>query len=210
MDTCADQTSALTATPSPNPLAVQKAPYLPQCGAFAFLRQVFRITLAAMAKRRKKKIERVIHLSAGPLPQRLAERFTDCRLIFSDASQLRHGGLAAILFEHPDSEPLVATRSVALTGSNELELQAAVFALEQADQHFPNQLSTLFSDNLDAVNRLNLAKAQGLAQDPELAETFATQNLGALLANTRLVWIKGHSTCRGNALADQNARMAAA
>lgn len=165
--------------------------------------------LAAMAKRRKKKIERVIHLSAGPLPQRLAERFIDHRLIFSDASQLRHGGLAAVLFEQPDSEALIATRTVAVTGSNELELQAAVFGLEQASRHFPGEPAALFSDNQDAVSRLNLAKTRGLAQDPELASLFAPLDLDALLANARIFWIKGHSSCRGNALADQHARVAA-
>ena len=57
-----------------------------------------------MAKRRKKKAAPLIHLSAGPLPPRLAERHADRRLIFSDASQLRHGGLAAVLFADADSE----------------------------------------------------------------------------------------------------------
>ena len=162
-----------------------------------------------MAKRRKKKIERVIHLSAGPLPLRLAERFIEHRLIFSDASQLRHGGLAAVLFAHPDSAALIATRTVAVTGSNELELQAAVFGLEQANRHFPGEPAVLFSDNQDAVSRLNLAKTLGLAQDPELTGLFAGLDFGALLANAHIFWIKGHSSCRGNALADQHARIAA-
>ena len=162
-----------------------------------------------MAKRRKKKVERVVYLSAGPLPQRLAERFIDCRLIFSDASQLHHGGLAAILFEHPDCEPLIATRTVAAIGSNELELQAAVFALEQTSRHFPDQPAALFSDNQDAVNRLNQAKTLGLAQDPALTGMFAALDLDALLAKVSLCWIKGHAACRGNALADQHARIAA-
>lgn len=163
-----------------------------------------------MAKRRKKKIERVIHLSAGPLPARLAERFIGQPLIFCDASQLRHGGLAAVLFAHDAADPVMATRTVPVIGSNELELQAAIFALEQAGQHFPEQPLTLFSDNQDAVTRLNLAKTAGLAQDPELSGTFPTLDLGALLANASICWIKGHSACRGNALADQHARSAAA
>lgn len=190
-------------------MAVQKAPYLPQYGAFVFLQRAFPIILAAMAKRRKKKVERTIHLSAGPLPVRLADHFSTCRLIFSDASQQQHGGLAAVLFEHADSEPLVSTRTVPIIGSNELELQAAVFALEQASLHFPEQAVTLFSDNQDAITRLNQAKTLGPAQDPELTRMFSTLDLVALLANASLRWIKGHSTCRGNALADAHARAAA-
>lgn len=163
-----------------------------------------------MAKRRKKKIERIIHLSAGPLPQRLAERFIGHPLIFCDASQLRQGGLAAVLFAHAEAAPVIATRTVPVIGSNELELQAAVFALEQAGLNFPKLPVALFSDNQDAVSRLNLAKTAGLAQDPELSGTFPTLDLGALLANASICWIKGHSACRGNALADQHARSAAA
>ena len=116
-----------------------------------------------MPRRRKKKIVRVIHPSAGPLPLRLAPLHVGELLVFSDASQKRHGGLAAVLFDKPDGEPRVSTRSVALTGSNELELQAALFALAQAQQHFPARPLALFSDNQDAVARLNRGKTDGLA-----------------------------------------------
>jgi len=163
-----------------------------------------------MAKRRKKKPERLIHLSAGPLPPRLAGRFADCRLVFSDASQLRHGGLAAILFADADSEPLVATRTVPVIGSNELELQAALFGLEQAHLHFPGQAVALFSDNQDAVTRLGRAKAQGLVQDKGLAAMFAGLDIDTLLAHASINWVQGHAHCRGNALADRHARIAAA
>lgn len=163
-----------------------------------------------MAKRRKKKAAPLIHLSAGPLPPRLAERHADRRLIFSDASQLRHGGLAAVLFADADSEAQVATRSVPVIGSNELELQAALFALEEVGRHFPGQPAALFSDNLDAVTRLGRAKAQGSAQDGALVERFPGLDIDALLLMVDVCWIPGHGRCRGNALADLHARSAAA
>lgn len=163
-----------------------------------------------MAKRRKKKAERVIHLSAGPLPPKLAERHANVPLVFSDASQLRHGGLAAVLFADANSEALVATATVPAIGSNELELQAALFALEQASRHFPGQPATLFSDNLDAVTRLGRAKALGMAQDAALVAMFAERDIDALLRHVRLCWVQGHGRCRGNALADLYARAAAA
>lgn len=163
-----------------------------------------------MAKRRKKKIERIIQLSSGPLPARLAGHHTGCRLLFSDASLQRHGGLAAVLFADAESEPLVATRSVPATGSNELELQAALFALELANRHYPEQPVTLFSDNSDAVTRLGRAKQLGMAQDETLVAMFAGQDIEALLRHARLCWVQGHGRCRGNALADAHARVAAA
>lgn len=162
-----------------------------------------------MPRRRKKKIVRVIHQSAGPLPLRLAGRFVGCRLIFSDASQKRHGGLAAVLFDDPESAPLVATRSVALAGSNELELQAALFGLEQAHRHFPGQPVALFSDNQDAVVRLGRAKAEGLGQDPALARMLMDMEIASVLDQASVCWVQGHSGCRGNTLADMHAREAA-
>jgi ribonuclease HI len=163
-----------------------------------------------MVKRRKKKAAPLIHLSVGPLPPRLAEHHAGCRLIFSDASQLRHGGLAAVLFADADSEAQVATRSVPVIGSNELELQAALFALEEVGRHFPGQPAALFSDNLDAVTRLGRAKAQGSAQDGALIERFPGLDIDALLLMVDVCWIPGHGRCRGNALADLHARSAAA
>lgn len=163
-----------------------------------------------MPRRRKKKPVRIIHPSAGPLPLRLAARFVDQLLVFSDASQKRHGGLAAVLFADPDAEPLVATRTVAPIGSNELELEAALFGLEQAREHFPGQALTLFSDNLDTVTRLSRSRSLGLGQDPELAGMLAAQDLTTTLERSAFCWVQGHASCRGNALADQHAAAAAA
>lgn len=165
--------------------------------------------LAAMPKRRKKKIVRVIHPSAGPLPAKLAPLFAEHLLVFSDASQKRHGGLAAVFFATPDSPALVRTKTVALDGSNELELQAALFALAQARQLFPDCPATLFSDNLDTVNRLNRAKTLGLAQDPELQQRIGEGELAETLGQATIHWVKGHASCRGNLMADSLAGQAA-
>jgi len=162
-----------------------------------------------MPKRRKKKIVRIIHQSVGPLPLRLAAQYADHLLVFSDASQKRHGGLAAVLFATPDSEPLVSTRTVPIMGSNELELQAALFALGQAGQHFPGRRLALFSDNQDAVIRLLRTQEKGSAQDPELLQMLTEHGIADTLDNATICWIKGHSTCRGNTLADQHAAEAA-
>lgn len=162
-----------------------------------------------MARRRKKKTVRIIPLSAGPLPAKLAVRFADRPLVFCDASRLQHGGLAAVLFADEHGEPATASRRVALAGSNELELQAALFALSEARRHFPDRPFALFSDNRDAVDRLNRAKTAGLAQDPALAALLATADLAPLLAAVDICWVPGHASCRGNALADEGARMAA-
>jgi len=162
-----------------------------------------------MPKRRKKKIIRIIHQSAGPLPLRLAAQYADHLQVFSDASQKRHGGLAAILFATPDSEPLVSTRIVPIIGSNELELQAALFALTQAQQHFPGRRLALFSDNQDAVIRLVRTQEKGNAQDPELLQMLTAHGISSQFENAAICWIKGHSTCRGNTLADRHAAEAA-
>lgn len=162
-----------------------------------------------MAKRRKKKAARIIHLSAGPLPAKLAARFAGCPLVFSDASRLRHGGLAAVLFADDSSEPTIAARSVALAGSNELELLAALFALAEARRRFPGQACALFSDNRDAVDRLNRAKTAGLTPDPALAALPEAAGLDLILATASIHWIPGHASYRGNALADEQARLAA-
>lgn len=162
-----------------------------------------------MPRRRKKKLVRVIHQSVGPLPARIAERFTGCRLVFSDASRQRHGGLAAVVFDDPLSEPRVATRSVAPVGSNELEFLAAIFGLEQAHRYFPGLPFTLFCDNQDAVVRLGRAKAEGLDQDPALNRMLVALGLSGVLDQASLCWIQGHAGCRGNTLADLHARAAA-
>ena len=162
-----------------------------------------------MPRRRKKKILRVIHESEGPLSRRLSSRFVGCRLVFSDASQKRQGGLAAVLFDPQQSEPLVATRSVPLVGSNELELQAALFALALACRHFLGQTFVLFSDNQDAIVRLDRAKVHGLAQDPALARMLTALEISTVFEFASVCWVQGHAGCRGNTLADFHARAAA-
>ncbi|MDP2882385.1 MAG: RNase H family protein [Azonexus sp.] len=144
-----------------------------------------------------------------PLPLRLAPLYAGHLQVFSDASQKRHGGLAAVLFATPDSEALVRTRAVPIIGSNELELQATLFALEQARDLFPDRPLALFSDNQDAVHRLNRSKTEGLEQDPELRQMLDALDLLETLAKASICWIKGHGSCRGNILADQHAAEAA-
>ena len=163
-----------------------------------------------MSKRRKKQASPVTHLSSGPLPARLMPGFGDLPLVFTDASRLRHGGLSVVLYADAASEPLAFARCVPLDGSNELELRAAVFGLEQADRLYPGLAFALFSDNIDAIKRLARAKALGSARDTELGERFPGLPLDAWLAQANLNWIKGHGACRGNALADAQARAAAA
>lgn len=162
-----------------------------------------------MPRKRQKKVGRPIYLSVGPLPVRLAPGFEGCLLVFSDASLRRQGGLAAVLFADPAAEPLIAVRSVPLQGSNELELQAALFAMAEAGRLFPQRRFALFSDNHDAVLRLQRAIREGLAQDAALAAMLATGGLATALAHAEVHWIRGHGTCRGNVLADQHAALAA-
>lgn len=162
-----------------------------------------------MAHRRTKKPPPTIYLSIGPLPKKLAERHAGQRLVFCDASLKHHGGLAAVLFRDEQSEPLIFTRTVPATGSNELELAAALFALAESRRAFPDQPVSLFSDNRVAMDRLNKALAEGLSGDPELADLLAIWSIDALPAKTRYQWIPGHATCRGNAMADELAGKAA-
>ena len=162
-----------------------------------------------MSKRRKKKIVRVIHPSPGALPRRLVDEYAGCRLVFSDASLQRHGGLAAVLFADNAGEPQVATCRVAPVGSNELELQAALFALAEAEKHFSGEALALFSDNQPAVIRLSQAWAEGTEGDPELAGLLAAQCIAPGRVSARFRWVPGHAGCRGNLLADAAARAAA-
>lgn len=160
-----------------------------------------------MAKRRKKKILREIYPSIGPLPERLAADYAGRVLVFSDASLKRQGGLAAVIFGPDAGEPLILTRSVATDGSNELELQAALFALQHAVERFPGEALALFSDNHDAVSRLSLAMQTG-ADGNEASGGLLS---GISFPRDMVVrWIKGHGTCRGNWLADRHAAEAAA
>ena len=164
-----------------------------------------------MARRRNRKPTAPIHLSAGPLPDRLMADFAGCRLLFTDASRLRHGGLSVVLYADTASEPAVFTRSVALDGSNQLEMQAAVFGLEQASRLYPGQSLALFSDNRDALAWLAAIQSSPASGPGEFgaAAGLPGSDLHALLAHATLHWIKGHGRCRGNALADRHARLAA-
>lgn len=163
-----------------------------------------------MARRRNRKPATPTHLSAGPLPDRLMADFAGCRLLFTDASRLRHGGLSVVLYADTASEPTVFTRSVALDGSNQLEMQAAVFGLEQASRLYPGQALALFSDNRDALAWLAAIQSSPASGPGEWgAARLPETNLRALLAHATLHWIKGHGRCRGNALADRHARLAA-
>lgn len=166
--------------------------------------------LAAMPRKRPKKTNRPTTPSPAPLPARLAPAFADLLQVFSDASQRRHGGLAAVLFADAGAEPLVTTRTIAVQGSNELELLAALFALAQARAHFPGRQLALFSDNRDAIDRLDRASRQGLAGDPALAALLAANGLTDMLAVSTFRWVRAHATCRGNLLADAAAAAAAA
>lgn len=166
--------------------------------------------LPAMPRKRPKKAIRRYTPSPAPLPARLAPAFAGLLQVFSDASQRRHGGLAAVLFANAEAEPLVLTRTVAIQGSNELELQAALFALGQAREHFPGRPLALFSDNRDAIDRLDRAGRQGLATDPELAALLAPEDLAGMLALSTFHWVRAHASCRGNLLADRHAALAAA
>jgi ribonuclease HI len=162
-----------------------------------------------MANRRKKKTVRIIYQSPGPLPARIAEQYAGQPLVFSDASARRNGGLAAVLFNSPDAEAIIATQTVPLDGSNALEFQAVLFALAQASINFPGQPFALFTDNRDAADRLQRAKIQGLVQDAELAQRLNQQGTTDAFAHASICWIKSHASCRGNTLADQHAAEAA-
>lgn len=162
-----------------------------------------------MPRKRKNKPVRVFHLSDGPLPLRLSPLFAGDLLIFSDASQKHHSGIAVVIFDDHDSPPQVSTATVPTVGSNALELMAALFGLAQAQRHFPSRRLALFSDNQDAVTRLNRAKQEGFNQDQELAGMFVSLGIPTALADVSITWVQGHASCRGNALADFHAREAA-
>jgi ribonuclease HI len=163
-----------------------------------------------MPKTRKRQPPRILHQSPGPLPDRFGERFAGQLLVFCDASRKRHGGLAAVLFANPEQPPLSFSRRVTVTGSNELELRAALFALQQAALHFPGRRLALFTDNSDAASRLATACEHGAHADPGLLALVPVHELAALLAAASVHWLKGHGTCRGNTLADELAGAAAA
>lgn len=151
--------------------------------------------------RRKHRTAAPLPLSIGPLPRKLEASFLDWPLAFCDASQLTHGGLGVVLFEHGLDPVWTARRSLPPLASNELELHAACFALEVASQFFAGRRFALFSDNQDAIAQLLRWQGPGDAGAPP--------QLAAPLQLASLHWIKGHGRCRGNALADAAAREAA-
>jgi len=163
----------------------------------------------ALMRRKAKRSKPIVHLSLGPLPAKIADQFADRLLVFSDASLKRQAAGVAVFFADPAAEPQVATRIFATMGSNELELRAALFALAQAAQLYPAAEPALFCDNQDAVLRLQRAKILGLAQDSALAAMLPELDLAAALARATVHWVKGHGACRGNALADHYAALAA-
>jgi len=157
--------------------------------------------------RKKKKPLRVIYPSTGPLPARTAALFDDFILVFSDASLKKTGGLSAVFFQNHESSPQIFTRSVTATGSNELELEALVFALQQSERLFAGCKRAFFSDNQDAVERIK--QVQNGIENTKLKQMFG-QNIPDL--NPQEItfhWIKAHGTCRGNLIADEHARLAA-
>jgi ribonuclease HI len=160
-------------------------------------------------KRRKKKIARQYHQSPGALPSKLADKFDGKILVFSDASKKIHAGIAAILFASNSCAPLVFSATTPMLGSNELELEAVLFALRMAFFKFPDRNIALFSDNQDAVARLTNAQQHGIDSDPVLSNRFSELKIHGSLNQVSINWIKSHAYCRGNTLADQFARDAA-
>lgn len=159
--------------------------------------------------KKKKKTVHVVYPSAGPLPTRIAEKYPDHMLIFSDASMKKFGGLACVIFLTAESTPLISTRTVEPSGSNNLELAALLFAWNQS-MHFQTEAKrALFSDNQDAITRLNLASSKGLDQDADLRQLIEQQEHKLAFDNIEFCWVKGHGNCRGNLLADLNASQAA-
>lgn len=124
-------------------------------------------------------------------------------LVFTDASKKHRAAIAAVLFPDQAGEPIVATQAMPMIGSNELELQAVLYGLFQAQLSFPDRPLALFSDNQDAIARLGRAKVLGLAQDPALSCIFPELAMEQALNLASFRWVKGHHYCRGNRLADE-------
>lgn len=157
--------------------------------------------------RKKKKPLRVTYPSAGPLPKRIAALFEDAILVFSDASLKKTGGLSAVFFQNQESPPQIFTRSVTATGSNELELQALIFAVQQSERLFAGSKRAFFSDNQDAVTRFK--QLQNGIDNAELNQMFGHTSPILNAQEITFHWIKGHGTCRGNLIADEHARLTA-
>jgi ribonuclease HI len=160
-------------------------------------------------KRRRHQRKKVDVGALAILPDHLAERFNGRIWLFTDASVKTRGGMAAVLHHPQDAIPIMHGETVARDASHALELKAALFGLEYAQRHYPEEPVVLFSDNRGAIERLARAKHEGLAQDRELQTMVACSGLIGLLPKADFQWIKGHGKCGGNAMADRQARAAA-
>lgn len=156
--------------------------------------------------RRKRQIKAApLRASTGPLPDKIAGEYHGQLLVFTDASKRRQAAIAAVLFPDHAGEPVVLTEQVPMIGSNELELQGVLYGLLQARMLFPGRPIALFSDNQDAIVRLNRAKSVGIEQDAALVTIFPGLSMQVLEDVVRLAsfrWVKAHHYCRGNLLAD--------
>ncbi len=140
--------------------------------------------------------------SLGPLPEKISEEYQGQLLVFTDASKRRQAAIAAVLFPDQEGEPIVLTQQLPMMGSNELELQGVLFGLLKAQTLFPGRAVALFSDNQDAIARLNRAKTLGIEQDRALAVLFPGLLIEPILRLASFRWVKAHHYCRGNLLAD--------
>jgi ribonuclease HI len=156
-----------------------------------------------LRRRKAKKPEQPVRASTGPLPDRIAGEYPGKMLVFTDASKKHRAAVAAVLFPDQAGEPVVVTQSMPMIGSNELELQAVLFGLFQAQLSFPGRPLALFSDNQDAIVRLSRAKTLGLEQDPALPGVLPELEMEQALRLASFRWVKAHHYCRGNRLADE-------
>lgn len=160
-------------------------------------------------KRRRHQRKKVDVGALAILPDHLAEKFNGRIWLFTDASVKTRGGMAAVLHHPQDAVPRMHSETVVRDASHALELKAALFGLEYAQRHYPEEPVVLFSDNQGAIERLARAKHEGLAQDRELQTMVTCSGLIELLRKADFQWIKGHGKCGGNAMADRQARAAA-
>lgn len=156
-----------------------------------------------MRRRKAKKPEQPVRSSTGPLPDKIAGEYPGKLLVFTDASKKNRAAIAAVLFPDQAGEPIIAAQQMPMIGSNELELQAVLYGLFQAQSSFPDRSLALFSDNQDAITRLSRAKALGLEQDPALPGIFPDLEMEQALRLASFRWVKAHHYCRGNRLADE-------
>jgi ribonuclease HI len=156
-----------------------------------------------LRRRKAKKPEQPVRSSIGPLPDKIAGEYPGKLLVFTDASKKNRAAIAAVLFPDQTGEPVVVTQAMPMIGSNELELQAVLYGLFQAQLSFPDRPLALFSDNQDAIVRLSRAKELGLEQDPALPDVLPELEMEQALSLASFRWVKAHHYCRGNRLADE-------